>query len=93
MHIKQVMDDIYRLSVNIEDKKYLFEGIWPIPHGISINGYLIKSEKNVMIDLTQDIFNFPQEFTQQMGGVTLGRRTSYNVCYTKLLRSDRHSGP
>lgn len=71
MHIKQVVDDIYRLSVNIEDKNYLFEGIWPIPHGISINGYLIKGEKNVLIDLTQDIFNFPQEFTQQMGGVTL----------------------
>ncbi|MGE4560680.1 MAG: FprA family A-type flavoprotein [Desulfobulbus sp.] len=71
MHIKNVVDDIYRLSVNIEDKDYLFEGIWPIPHGISINGYLIKSEKNVLIDLTQDIFNFPREFTQQMEGVTL----------------------
>nr|WP_320011517.1 FprA family A-type flavoprotein [uncultured Desulfobulbus sp.] len=71
MNIKQVMDDIYRLSVNIEDKDYLFEGIWPIPHGISINGYLIKGEKNVLIDLTQDIFNFPQEFTNQLGGATL----------------------
>jgi len=71
MHIKNVVDDIYRLSVNIEDKNYLFEGIWPIPHGISINGYLIKGEKNVLIDLTQDIFNFPQEFTQQMSGLTL----------------------
>jgi flavorubredoxin len=60
MNIKKVVDDIYRLSVNIEDKNYLFEGIWPIPHGISINGYLIKGEKNVIIDLTQDIFNFPQ---------------------------------
>jgi len=71
MHIKNIADDIYRLSVNIEDKDYLFEGIWPIPHGISINGYLIKAEKNVLIDLTQDIFDFPQEFTQQMGGVAL----------------------
>jgi hypothetical protein len=24
------MDDIYRLSVNIEDKEYLCRGIWPI---------------------------------------------------------------
>ncbi len=71
MHIKQVVDDIYRLSVNIEDKDYLFEGIWPIPNGISINGYLIKAEKNVLIDLTQDIFNFPAEFTHQMEGAIL----------------------
>ena len=53
MHIKKVVDDIYRLSVNIEDPNYLFEGIWPMPHGISINGYLIKGEKNVIIDLTR----------------------------------------
>jgi len=72
MKIQRVIDDIYRLSVNIEDKGYLFEGIWPIPDGISINGYLIKGEKNVMIDLTQNIFNFPQEITHQMEGVTLG---------------------
>jgi Uncharacterized flavoproteins len=71
MHIKNVIDDIYRLSVNIADKDYLFEGIWPIPHGISINGYLIKAEKNVMIDLTQDLFDFPREFTKQMGDVPL----------------------
>ena len=71
MKIHKVVDDIYRLSTNIEDNKYLFEGIWPIPHGISINGYLIKGEKNVIIDLTQDIFDFPKEITQQMEGVEL----------------------
>lgn len=71
MKIKKVIDDIYRLSVNIEDKNYLFEGIWPIPHGISINGYLIKGEKNVIIDLTQDIFDFPKEITGQMNGIAL----------------------
>ena len=72
MDVKKVVDDVYRLSVNIEDKNYLFEGIWPIPHGISINGYLIKSEKNILIDLTQNIFDFPQEITHQMSDVTLG---------------------
>jgi len=71
MDIKQVVDDVYRLSVNIEDKDYLFEGIWPIPNGISINGYLIKGDKNVLIDLTQNIFDFPQQVTHQMTEVTL----------------------
>lgn len=71
MDIKKVVDDVYRLSVNIEDKDYLFEGIWPIPNGISINGYLIKSDKNVLIDLTQNIFDFPQQVTHQMTEVTL----------------------
>jgi len=72
MKIHNIVDDIYRLSVNIEDKDYLFEGIWPIPHGISINGYLIKGEKNVIIDLTQDIMDFPREIEHQMGDASLG---------------------
>lgn len=71
MKIHKVIDDIYRLSTNIDDSNYLFEGIWPIPHGISINGYLIKGEKNVIIDLTQNIFDFPKEITHQMEGVAL----------------------
>lgn len=72
MKIQRVIDDIYRVSVNIEDKEYLFEGIWPIPNGISINGYLIKGEKNVLIDLTQNIFDFPEKITRQIEGLSLG---------------------
>jgi len=72
MHVQKVMDDIYRLAVNIEDENYLFEGIWPIPNGISINSYLIKGEKNVLIDLTQNIMDFPKAITEQMGGLQLG---------------------
>ena len=41
MKIHKVVDEIYRLSVNIEEEGYLFEGIWPVPNGVSINGYLI----------------------------------------------------
>lgn len=72
MKIQQIKDDIYRLSVNIEQGNYLFEGMWPIPHGISINSYLIRSEKNVLIDLTQDIMDFPKAMTEQMGELALG---------------------
>ena len=71
MKFQKIVDDIYRLAVNIEDENYLFEGIWPIPHGISINAYLIKGEKNVLIDLTQDIMDFPKAITGQMEGLSL----------------------
>ncbi|MBL7016485.1 MAG: FprA family A-type flavoprotein [Kiritimatiellales bacterium] len=71
MKIHKIMDDIYRISVNIEDKDYLFEGIWPIPNGVSINGYLIKGEQNILIDLTQDIMDFPTEFSKQIESASL----------------------
>ncbi|MCL1979459.1 MAG: FprA family A-type flavoprotein, partial [Proteobacteria bacterium] len=90
MQIKQVIDDIYRLAVNIEDKHYLFEGIWPVPHGVSINSYLIKAGKNVLIDLTQDIFGFPQELTRQLDGATL-RIEDIDILVVNHMEPD-HSG-
>lgn len=71
MKIHKVVDEIYRLSVNIEEEGYLFEGIWPVPNGVSINGYLIKGEQNILIDLTQDIKNFPAEFSRQIESAAL----------------------
>lgn len=71
MKIHKVVDEIYRLSVNIEEEGYLFEGIWPVPNGVSINGYLIKGEKNVLIDLTQDIMDFPAAISSQIGSVSI----------------------
>ncbi len=71
MKITNVIDGIYRISVNIEEEGYLFEGIWPVPNGVSINGYLIKGEQNVLIDLTQDIMDFPAEFARQIESASL----------------------
>ncbi len=61
-------DGVYRLGVNITEPDYLFEGIWPIPDGTSINSYLIKGEKTAVIDLTQDIADFPKQLIDQMEG-------------------------
>ncbi len=43
-----VADGIYQLSVNIED--ILFEGLWEIPNGVSMNSYIVKGEKTAIID-------------------------------------------
>lgn len=47
-----VKPGIFRLSVNLdEDDIDLFEGLWPIPHGVSINSYFVKGDKGALIDL------------------------------------------
>ncbi|HHW71583.1 MAG TPA: FprA family A-type flavoprotein [Clostridiales bacterium] len=48
MNISEVTQDIYKLSVNIDD--ILFEGLWKIPSGVSMNSYIIKGEKTAIID-------------------------------------------
>ena len=41
--------------VGVNDRsKYLFEGMWPLPYGVSYNSYLIDDEKVVLVD-TVDI--------------------------------------
>lgn len=44
----KVTDDTYLLSVNMEN--ILFEGLWEIPNGVSINSYIVKGEKTAIID-------------------------------------------
>jgi flavorubredoxin len=48
MNVTKVTEDIYQLSVNIED--ILFEGLWEIPNGVSVNSYIIKGEKTAIVD-------------------------------------------
>lgn len=50
MHVTEVIDGIYRLSANAEPNSLLFEGLWPIPNGVSMNSYIVKGEKVAIVD-------------------------------------------
>ena len=40
--------------VGVNDKeKTLFEGLWPLPYGVSYNSYIIKDEKIALIDTVE----------------------------------------
>ena len=43
-----VSPGVWRLSANVQDT--LFEGIWPIPNGASINSYIVQGEKTALVD-------------------------------------------
>ena len=48
MKATEVTEGVWRLSANVDN--LLFEGIWPIPHGIAMNSYIVKGEKCAIID-------------------------------------------
>lgn len=48
MKITKVANNTYQLPANVEG--FLFEGLWEIPNGVSINSYIIKGEKTAIID-------------------------------------------
>ena len=47
--MRKVADNIFYVGVN-DRQKHLFENLWPLPHGVSYNSYLILDEKTALID-------------------------------------------
>ncbi len=63
MKTTQVTDGIWRLSANVEN--ILFEGMWPIPHGIALNSYIVKGEKVAIVDGVCDWDGVPETLFEQ----------------------------
>ena len=57
--MKKITDRIYYIGVNDFDK-VLFEGLWPLPYGVSYNSYLVVDEKVALIDTVEA--GFEDEF-------------------------------
>ncbi|TFH27043.1 MAG: FprA family A-type flavoprotein [Promethearchaeota archaeon] len=49
----EIVDGIHWIGANISTND-LFEGMWPIPHGVTINSYVIIGEKIAIVDLVRD---------------------------------------
>lgn len=50
--LTKIYENIYYIGVN-DRRTALFENLWPIPQGISYNSYLIRDEKNVLVDTVE----------------------------------------
>ena len=50
--MKEITSNIYYVGVN-DRNKTLFEGLWPLPNGVSYNSYLIVDEKVCLVDTVE----------------------------------------
>ena len=48
----RLTENIHYVGVN-DRRTHLFENLWPLPEGISYNAYLIRDDKNVLIDTVE----------------------------------------
>lgn len=60
MNTSKVCEGVYQLSINLEDM--LFEGLWEIPNGVSMNSYIVKGEKTAIIDGVCGWDGVPEDF-------------------------------
>ena len=69
MQAVRIAENIYRISANIENAD-LFEGIWPIPDGVSLNSYLVTGDKIALIDLVKDWDGAPVKMKDQLDSIS-----------------------
>ena len=66
--MQKITENIYYVGVNDRNKS-LFEGLWPLPNGVSYNSYLIDDEKVCLIDTVEvDFFTQYIEHIQEVIG-------------------------
>jgi flavorubredoxin len=53
MKAQLISKDVFCLHADMGSQD-LFEGIWPIPDGVSLNSYVVKGEKVALIDLVRE---------------------------------------
>ncbi len=64
----KIVDDIYVLSTSVSD--ILFEEMWEIPNGVSLNSYLVKGEESTaIIDGFCDWDGVPETLFELLGNI------------------------
>ena len=74
--MKKISERIFYVGVN-DDDKVLFEGLWPIPVGVSYNSYVVADEKVALIDTVES--GFEEEFIANIGQAVGDRNIDYLV--------------
>lgn len=74
--MKKISHRIFYVGVN-DDDKVLFEGLWPIPVGVSYNSYIVADEKVALIDTVE--IGFEEEFLGNIADAIGDRKIDYLV--------------
>ena len=72
----EIKNKVYYVGVNDRNKS-LFEGLWPLPNGVSYNSYLIDDDKVVLVDTVE--VDFFTQFIENIKEVIGERPINYLV--------------
>ena len=74
--MEKISEKVYAVGVN-DDDKVLFEGLWPLPYGVSYNSYVVTAGKVALIDTVES--GFEEEFLENIEGAVGGRDIDFLV--------------
>ncbi len=72
----KIGERIYSVGVN-DDDKTLFEGLWPLPYGVSYNSYLVVDEKIALVDTVEA--GFEDEYLANISNAIGDRPVDYLI--------------
>ncbi|MDR1317595.1 MAG: FprA family A-type flavoprotein [Spirochaetales bacterium] len=70
MRAREIAGGIYRIGANITNGD-LFEGMWAIPDGVSLNAYIVRGEKTALVDLIRDWDDAPMKIRDQLASISV----------------------
>ena len=73
---RKITDDLFWLGVN-DRRIALFENVYPVPHGISYNSYVLLDEKTVLFDTVDRCMS--QQFFENLDFVLGNRKLDYVI--------------
>lgn len=77
MNFKEITDGVFYAGVN-DRVTTLFEGLWPLPSGVSYNSYVVKgADKTALIDTVR--IDEVGEFLANIASLTAGAKIDYLV--------------
>lgn len=75
-NVKKIKEDLYWVGGN-DRRLHLFENVYPLPHGISYNAYLVLDEKTVLLDTVDKAID--TLFYENLTHVLNGRELDYLI--------------
>ena len=72
MKTLKIADGIHMLTMNVED--ILFEGIWEIANGVTLNSYIVQGEKTAIIDGVIGWDGVPETLYRSLGEIGVDPR-------------------
>lgn len=76
VYMKEISERVHYVGVN-DDAKTLFEGLWPLPYGVSYNSYVVADDKVALMDTVEQ--GFEDEFLANINEVLGDRPVDYLI--------------
>lgn len=74
--MNKISDNLYSVGTN-DCIKELFEGLWPLPFGVSYNSYLVTDRKVALIDTVEE--GFEEEYIENIHSAIADREIDYLI--------------